>query len=54
VTPFYQQALFPFLYDNFDCTVRDNCTLMLGEYVNWEAIENYLPVNYSKASMYLK
>jgi hypothetical protein len=32
----------------------DSCTLVFGEYVNWEAIEKYLPVNYSKATIYIK
>jgi hypothetical protein len=53
--PFYQQALFPFLYDTtLIAPVHDSCTLVEGEYVNWKAIENYLPVNYSKASIYFK
>jgi hypothetical protein len=42
------------VWHNFDCTVHDSCTLMLGEYVNWKGTENYFPVNYSKASIYFK
>lgn len=45
---FISKPCFLFYIHNFDCTVHDKCTLVLGEYVNWKAIENYFPVNYSK------
>jgi hypothetical protein len=36
------------------CTVHDSCTLVWGEYAIWEAIENDLPLSYSKASIYFQ